>query len=84
MVHEFTLYLAGDPVTDAQVEALYEAGLDDGTVVTRGQVTHIGVDREAETLETAIRSAIAQVVAAGLVVREVAIPAEIFAPQEAR
>lgn len=78
-MHEFTLILAGEPVTDAQVEALYEAGLDDGTVVTTGGASRIHVDRESDSLESAIRSAIGQVVAAGLTVDHVEIAADQFA-----
>ena len=41
MSHEFTLVLTAAEVTDDQVNALYEAGLDDGTVSTSGGITRI-------------------------------------------
>jgi hypothetical protein len=83
MLQEFTLVIAGNPVTEGQVEALFEAGLDDGTVSTSCGVSRVAVDREAESLEFAVRSAIAQVNAAGLAVERVEIAAGQFVPQGA-
>lgn len=73
--YEFSLVLTAPDITDEDCDALYEAGCDDGTVVTRGGVTHIAFDREAESLEEAIRSATAQVRAAGFEVRRVEMDA---------
>ena len=56
-------------------EALYEAGCDDGTIVTRNRVTFIAFDRKADSLEEAIRSATADVRAAGFDVERVEMPA---------
>lgn len=69
--YAFSLVLSGAGVTDADYGRLFEAGCDDGTVVTREGVTHIAFDREAESLEEAIRSATAQVSAAGFQVARV-------------
>jgi hypothetical protein len=66
MPHEFTLILSIPNVSDEQCNALFEAGCDDGTISTSQGVTRIDFDREAATLEDAIRSAIANVKAAGL------------------
>jgi len=74
--HEFSLILAASRVNDDQVNALYEAGLDDGTVSTSQGVTRIDVSRQSESLESAIRSAIGQVNAAGLTVARVEIEAD--------
>lgn len=60
----FCLVLTPPEVTDGECDALHEAGCDDGTVVTRSGVTYVAFDRQAESLEEAIRSAIAQVRAA--------------------
>jgi hypothetical protein len=79
MLHEFCLILAGSDVTEAECEALYEAGLDDGTISTSCGVTRIDVSREADSLEQAVRSAIGQVNAAGLAVARVEIEAGQFA-----
>ena len=79
--HEFSLVLAVADVSDEQVNALYEAGLDDGTVSTSQGVTRVDVSRESESLELAIRSAIGQVDAAGLTVARVEIEADQIAIQ---
>jgi hypothetical protein len=76
MSHEFTLVLTVPEVTDDQVNSLYEAGLDDGTVSSSGRITRIDVARDADSLESAIRSAIGQVNAVGLSVATVEIEAE--------
>ena len=55
MSHEFTLVLTPGEVTDDQVNGLYEAGLDDGTVSTSRGVARIDVTRAADSLESAIR-----------------------------
>jgi hypothetical protein len=81
MSHEFTLVIANDNIADEQVNALYEAGLDEGTVSTSRGVTRIDVAREADSLESAIRSAIGQVNLAGLTVATVEIEADRLATQ---
>ncbi len=58
---------------DDLAEATFEAGCDDGTVSESDGVTTIGFAREAESLETAIRSAIVQVESVGCVVARVEI-----------
>ncbi|HEY2411236.1 MAG TPA: hypothetical protein VGI40_03290 [Pirellulaceae bacterium] len=83
MSHEFTLVLTAPAETDEQVNALYDAGLADGTVSTSGGITRIDVTREAESLETAIRSAIGEVNAAGLSAATVEIEAEQIVHQPA-
>ena len=82
MTHEFSLVLAVADVTNEQVDALYDAGLDDGTVSTSQGVTRIDVSRESNSLESAIRSAIGQVNAAGLTVARVEIEADQIAVQK--
>jgi hypothetical protein len=59
----------------AECDALYEAGCDDGTIVTRNRVTFIAFDRKAASLEEAIRSATADVRSAGFDVKRVEMPA---------
>jgi hypothetical protein len=83
MSHEFTLILTAGEVTDDQVSALYESGLDDGTVSTSLGITRIDVSRDADSLESAIRSAIGQVNATGLTVSTVEIEAEQIVHQAA-
>lgn len=71
----FTMILTTPTLSAEECEALYEAGCDDGTIVTRNKVTYIAFDRKAESLEEAIRSATANVRAAGFEVERVEIPA---------
>ena len=81
MTHEFTLILASSHVTEEQCNALYEAGCDDGTISTSQGVSRIDFAREAPGLEEAIRSAIANVSAAGLQVIRAEITADSLVGQ---
>jgi hypothetical protein len=71
----FSIVLNVPRVSPEECDALCEAGCDDGTIVTRNRVTFIAFDREAESLEKAIRSATANVRAAGFEVKRVEMPA---------
>ncbi len=64
---------AGTEMTEELVDRLFEAGCDDGTPGVRSGVPVIGFSREAESLESAIRSAVANVQQAGCVVERVQI-----------
>ncbi len=81
MIHEFTLVLSASSLTDAQCEELYAVGLDDGTISSSQEITRIDVAREAESLESAIRSAIGQANAAGLTVARVEMEPDHFAAE---
>ena len=60
--YDFTLVLSkGTELTDQLVEDLYEAGCDDGSPGSRGGTVMVTLHREAESLEQAIRSGIADV-----------------------
>lgn len=73
---DFQLVLSDVTVmTEAVAEALYAAGCDDGTPFSSQGVAAIGFSREANSLEEAIRSAIAHVNQAGFVVSR-AMPAD--------
>ena len=72
--YSFCLVLTAPALSGDECDALYEAGCDDGTIVTRNQVTFIAFDRKADSLEQAIRSATANVRAAGLEVERVEMP----------
>ncbi len=64
--YEFTLVLKGTwELTEQMADDLYEAGCDDGTPGTCNGILSIDFHREAESLEAALRSAIAQVKSAG-------------------
>ncbi len=73
----FSVILAAPALSAEECDALYEARCDDGTIVTRNRVTFIAFDRKAVSLEEAIRSATANVRAAGLEVKRVEMPALI-------
>jgi hypothetical protein len=73
--YEFTVVLNAPALRVKQCDALYEAGCDDGTIVTRKGVTFIVFDRKADSLEQAIRSATRDIRAAGFDVKRVEMPA---------
>jgi hypothetical protein len=75
--YEFTLILKGaQELTEEMADALFEAGCDDGTPGTCNGVGSIDFHREAESLEEAIRSALANVKSAGYEVERVEIEAD--------
>ena len=77
---EFTAVLTGvDEITDELADALYEAGCDDATVGSSCGVATVSFAREAPSLQEAIRSAIADVQKAGVVVDRVQIEHEELA-----
>lgn len=73
--YEFRVTLAGvEEVTEEISNALYEAGCDDGTPFSSEGVAAVGFTREANSLEEAIRSAIANIQNAGFSVARVESP----------
>jgi hypothetical protein len=78
--YHFTVMLADiDEITEELAEALFEAGCDDGSPWSSAGVASIGFDREAESFEQAVRSAIADVQKAGCHVAWVKIEPEDIA-----
>lgn len=74
--YEFSLILAGSPeLTEKICDELFAAGCDDGSPGTCNGVFAISFHREADSLESAINSAISNVKAAGYVVERVEIEA---------
>ena len=86
MTHWFTLILNDtdgafdlesddefDAVFERMSDELFEAGCDDGTFGCSQRVFSIGFACEAESLEAAVRSAVADVQAAGYSVSRVAV-----------
>ena len=71
-LYEFQLVLGDiDSMTEKIADALYEAGCDDTTPFSSQGVAAVGFSREAESLEDAVRSAIADVNKAGFSVARV-------------
>ena len=65
--YEFDVVLrAVSEATDEHADALFEAGCDDSTLASRDGQTWVHFEREAVSLEEAIRSAVTQVLSAGL------------------
>jgi hypothetical protein len=63
-------------VTDEHADALFAAGCDDATPISRDGMAWVHFDRESASLEEAIRSAVKQVQSAGLAVAKVEIDAD--------
>jgi hypothetical protein len=77
LLYEFTVVLSeGTDLNEDLAEALFEAGCDDGSPGSCEGIVSIDFHRQAESLEAAIRSAIADVQKAGCTVARVQIEAE--------
>jgi hypothetical protein len=80
MIYEFRVILKGvDDMSEELAEALFAAGCDDGSPGMFCGIPHIDFDRDADHLESAIRSAIADVQKAGCVVDKVEIESNALA-----
>ncbi|MEX2317180.1 MAG: hypothetical protein WD669_08510 [Pirellulales bacterium] len=72
--NEFKLKLAGvSAVSDDESDMLFEAGCDDGTIVSRDGEVFVRFSRESTSLELAINSAAADVERAGFQVAHVEV-----------
>lgn len=65
-----------DVIDDDLADKLFEAGCDDGSPFSSCGIAGIGFSREAESLEAAIRSAVADVQGAGCTVERVQIESD--------
>jgi hypothetical protein len=75
--YEFSLILKGSlELTEEICDELFEAGCDDGTPGTCSGVFRVDFQREGDSLEAAINSAIKNVKAAGYEVERVEIEAD--------
>jgi hypothetical protein len=75
--YEFIVILRGlDLIDDDLAEKLFEAGCDDGSPFSSCGIAGVGFSREAESLEAAIRSAVADVQKAGCTVERVQIESD--------
>jgi hypothetical protein len=74
MNYEFTVVLMeGTEITEDLADKLFDAGCDDGTPGTFCGTPEIRFSREAESLESAIRSVVADVRKAGCTVERIQI-----------
>jgi hypothetical protein len=78
----FKLLVEQSKIDEAEADALY-ARCKDGTLITAAGVMYVDFDREADSLEDAIRSAIADVQSAGFRAVRIEIEADILIPQPA-
>jgi len=75
--YEFIVILRGLDVIDEDLaDKLFEAGCDDGSPFSSCGIAGVGFSREAESLEVAIRSAVADVQKAGCTVERVQIESD--------
>ena len=75
--YEFIVILRGlDVIDDDLADKLFEAGCDDGSPFSSCGIAGVGFSREAESLEAAIRSAVADVQKAGCTVERVQIESD--------
>ena len=80
MNYDFTVVLKGAPeLTEQLADDLFAAGCDDGSPGMCCGITSIDFHRDAPSLEHAIRSAIANVTAAGCIVERIEIDAAALA-----
>ena len=73
--YAFEIVLEQAQLSDEECDRLYEGGADDATIVTREGVTRLAFDREAESLEEAIRTATAATESAGFPVTRIELQA---------
>ena len=80
MIWRFTIRLKEiDALSDDQIEALFAVGCTDGVPASSCGEAWIDFDRDAPTLEQAMRSAIQDVKRAGMNVARVEVEEEAFA-----
>jgi hypothetical protein len=76
--YEFDVMLKDlSEVTDDQADRLFAAGCDEGTPASCDGQAWIHFDKEAASLEEAIRSAVAQIRAAGFQVSKVELDVDV-------
>jgi hypothetical protein len=78
--YDFDVFLKDvSEIGDDQADALFAAGCDDGTPVSRDGFAWVHFDRDARSLEEAINSAVTQVQSAGFNVSKVELDANSVA-----
>ncbi|MBW3597797.1 MAG: hypothetical protein KY475_11040 [Planctomycetes bacterium] len=78
----FTVFLDLEEMSEDDAERLYVAGCDDGLCCSSCGRAYVGFDREARSLEDALRSALADVRKAGFRVTRVELEPEDLAVLE--
>lgn len=78
---DFKAVLDQVEIDEAQADSLY-ARCKDGTLITAASMTYMDFDRQADSLDEAVRSAIADLHAAGFHVARIEIEADTLAPPQ--
>lgn len=78
---DFKLVLDQVEIDEAEADRLY-GQCKDGTLITSAGITFMDFDREADSLEAAVRSAIADINAAGFRVVRLEMEVDTLAPQQ--
>ena len=79
--YDFKLVLDQVEIDEVEADTLY-GRCKDGTLITAAGVTFMDFDRQASSLDEAVRSAIADINAAGFRVARIEIEADTLAPQQ--
>jgi hypothetical protein len=79
--YDFKVVLNQTELDERDADALY-ARCKDGTLITSQGVTYMEFDRQADSLDEAVRSAISDINAAGFHVARIEIEADSLAPQQ--
>lgn len=78
---DFKVVLEHVEIDESEADALY-ARCKDGTLITAADVTYMDFDRQADSLDEAVQSAIADINAAGFHAARIEIDADSLAPQQ--
>jgi hypothetical protein len=73
VLYRFSVILNAADITDDDADRLYEAGCDDASILVRNSVASLQFDREAPSLEEAIRAAVKDAESAGFAVVRIEI-----------
>lgn len=69
--YSFSVILGEAEMTEEMADRLFECGLDDCTPGSCHGATTVHVDREAETMEVAVTSAVRQIIDAGYQIKRI-------------
>ena len=81
-IFDFKVVLDQTEIDEREADALY-ARCKDGTLITSEGVTYMDFDRQADSLDEAVRSAVSDIHAAGFHAVRIEIEADALAPQQA-
>ena len=71
--YSFTVVLDAEEMSEELTDRIYEAGCDDASCGSTAGTVYVDMDREADSLEDAIRSTTAQLEGIGCVIKRIEI-----------